>query len=276
MKKEKGTISKELLLLCGISGILLFTFLFFMIPKKDEAVLATDADSFLSIDFLLQKFYELGENKTNNIPIKRDLVKYKDKKLIAFTFDDGPKTSTTNLLLDGLDKYDAKVTFFTSGTRIVRNKEVMKKAYLSGHDIGSHTYSHKNLFRLKNKNIVDEITKNNNLIQEIIGVTPSYLRPPYGNVNKRINGLTDMYIVCWDIDSLDWKYKNRDKIKEKIVKNAHDGGIVLLHDIYEESVMGAFLAMEELEREGYAFVTISEMVELKGISLDKNSIYYHF
>lgn len=276
MKKENLGISKKLLFLFTVSGILLFILFIFKVDKKDATVLANDTTSFPNMNSFFQKLYPLKNEDSSTTPFKRDLTKYKDKKLIAFTFDDGPRSSTTNLLLDGLDQYDAKVTFFTSGTRISKNKEAMKRAYLSGHDIGSHTYSHKNLFRLKNQNILNEISKNNDAIKEVIGVTPIYLRPPYGNVNKRINGLTDMYIICWDIDSLDWKYKNRNKIKDKIVKNAHDGGIVLLHDIYEESIMGAFLAMEELERDGYAFVTISEMVELKGLFLDKDSIYYHF
>lgn len=276
MKKEKIMVYKKVIFLLVVSTILLFILAFFSIDKKENTVLASNTHSILNIRSILEKFYDISNEQTKNTPLKRDLSKYQGKKLIAFTFDDGPNSATTNLLLDGLEKYDAKVTFFISGTRISKNKEVIKKAYLEGHDIGSHTYSHKNLFRLKNSNILNEINKNNDSIREIIGSNPIYLRPPYGNVNKRINGLTDMYVICWDIDSLDWKYKNRNKIKDRILKTAHDGGIVLLHDIYEESIMGAFMAMEELEKQGYVFVTISEMVELKGITLDSDDVYYHF
>ncbi len=279
MKRKNLSTRNKVIIFLGMFMILLsIPILFTKASKKiDYKVLEKES---LSISTILEKnnfFSKWKENNENlEIPLKRDLSKYKAKKLIAFTFDDGPKSSTTNLLLDGLDKYDARVTFFIAGTRVSKNTDVIKKAYLAGHDIGSHTYNHKNLFQLKSKNIQEEINKTNEAIKSVIGVSPIYLRPPYGNVNKRINSLTDMYIVCWDVDSLDWRYKNRDKIKEKIVKNAHDGAIVLLHDIYEESVMGAFLAMEELEKEGYAFVTISEMVELKGIELDYDSVYYQF
>ena len=77
------------------------------------------------------------------------------------------------------------------------------------------------------------------------------------------------------IDTEDWRYKDAEKIKENIVSHAHDGAIILLHDIYETSVEGALLAMEELQNE-YAFVTIDEMIELKGITLDKTKSYFNF
>ena len=85
-----------------------------------------------------------------------------------------------------------------------------------------------------------------------------------------------MHTIHWNIDSLDWQLKNRELIKEEIVKYAHDGAIVLLHDIYRESVEGALLAMAELEKEGYAFVTISEMAKLKEKELDYTSTYFGF
>ena len=78
----------------------------------------------------------------------------------------------------------------------------------------------------------------------------------------------------WDLDTEDWKNKDKDRIADYIVSNAHDGSIVLLHDLYETSVDGALLAMERLEKEGYAFVTIDEMIKIKDIQLDINKNYY--
>lgn len=83
-----------------------------------------------------------------------------------------------------------------------------------------------------------------------------------------------MYNILWDLDTEDWKYKDKDRIANYIVDNAHDGAIVLLHDLYETSVDGALLAMERLEKEGYAFVTIEELALLKNIKLDKTKSYY--
>ena len=84
-----------------------------------------------------------------------------------------------------------------------------------------------------------------------------------------------MYTILWNIDTEDWKYKDAQKIKDNILNHAHDGAIILLHDIYNTSVEGALLAMEELKDE-YAFVTIDEMIELKNIQLDKNKSYFNF
>ena len=85
-----------------------------------------------------------------------------------------------------------------------------------------------------------------------------------------------MHIIEWGIDTLDWKTKDKELIAKEIVDNAYDGAIVLLHDIYEFSVEGALLAMERLEQEGYAFVTISEMAKLKNITLDYTTLYHRF
>lgn len=209
-------------------------------------------------------------------PGYRDLEQFKDKKLIAFTFDDGPNNKTTSRLLDGLGEYNAKVTFFVLGSRVENNKEVLKKAYEEGNQIGSHTYNHLNLFLLNDEEILSEVNATNSVVEEVIGVRPNLLRPPYGNINDHIKSLANMHIINWDVDTEDWKLKDRNLIKDKILADAHDGAIVLLHDIYTESVEGALLAMKELEKENYAFVTIEEMVQLRGVNLDYDTTYFNF
>ena len=222
-----------------------------------------DNDSNTSIDTIIK-------------PGSRDILQFKDKKLIAFTFDDGPNNSTTSRLLDGLDDYNAKVTFFVLGSRVNNNKEVLKRAYEEGNQIGSHTYNHLNLFLLNDEEILREISDTNAVVEDVIGIRPTLLRPPYGNVNENIKLLSNMHIINWDVDTEDWKLKNRYLIRDKILEDAHDGAIVLLHDIYRESVEGALLAMAELEKQNYAFVTIEEMVQLRGVTLDYDTTYYNF
>ncbi len=207
---------------------------------------------------------------------KRDLKQFEGKKLLAFTFDDGPSNQSTNKLLDNLDKYNARVTFFVLGSRVEKYQQSLKRAYEMGNQIGSHTYSHSNLYKLKKEEIQEEMQKTNTEIKNIIGENVKLLRPPYGNIDLEMKKITNLYTILWDIDPKDWKYKDKEKIANNIVENAHDGGIVLLHDIYMTSIDGALLAMERLEKEGYAFVTIDEMIELKGIKLDRNKTYFHF
>ena len=217
------------------------------------------------------KYSEKDNIKQDN---NRDLKEFSNKKLIAFTFDDGPSYIGTNKLLDNLDKYNARVTFFVLGSRVNNYKDTLTKAYKMGNTIGSHTYSHSNLLKLDNYSVMDEIKKTNETIKNITGSETIYLRPPYGNINSDIKNISNMYTILWDLDTEDWKYKDKDRIADYIVSNAHDGAIVLLHDLYETSVDGALLAMERLEKEGYAFVTIDEMIKIKDIQLDINKNYY--
>lgn len=231
------------------------------------------------INQLLKKQYKIEEKENKKEPIipeKRDSSKYKNKKLIAFTFDDGPSSITTNHLLDGLKQYDAKVTFFVLGNRVETNQAILKRAYQEGHEIGSHTYNHRNLLLLNNYARIQEIKETNQAIENIIGIKPTLLRPPYGNINEETKKISNMHIIEWGIDTLDWKTKDKELIAKEIVDNAYDGAIVLLHDIYEPSVEGALLAMERLKQEGYAFVTISEMAQLKNIELDYTTLYHRF
>ena len=218
----------------------------------------------------------LKYSKKNNIKQdnNRNLKEFSNKKLIAFTFDDGPSYIGTNKLLDNLDKYNARVTFFVLGSRVENYKDTLTKAYKMGNTIGNHTYSHSNLLKLDNYSVMDEIKKTNETIKNITGSETIYLRPPYGNINSDIKNISNMYTTLWDLDTEDWKNKDKDRIADYIVSNAHDGSIVLLHDLYETSVDGALLAMERLEKEGYAFVTIDEMIKIKDIQLDINKNYY--
>ena len=227
-------------------------------------------------DDLLKEEYKKEKTSVKIERKTRDISKYKNSKVIAFTFDDGPNTPTTKILLDNLDKYDAKVTFFVLGNRVDNNKDIMKKAYQEGNDIASHTYSHKDLTTLKDRNLKKEVERTNKKIKKVIGVEPVYLRPPYGSINDHVREQMIMHTICWNIDSLDWKTKNRKKIKKEIVSHAEDGSVVLLHDIYKESVYGALLAMKELKKKGYNFVTITEMAELKNVDLGYDKTYYGF
>ncbi len=227
--------------------------------------------------YLKEEYRDSTKDETvvKEVPDIRDLSQFKDKKLIAFTFDDGPSSNNTNLLLDNLDKYNARVTFFVLGSRVDSNKEVIKRAYLQGNDIGSHTYNHRNLNLLNDSEVISEVEKTNDKIKEIIGVKPTLLRPPYGNLTNHRKELVNMHTILWDIDPLDWKYKNKNRVADEIIEHAHDGAIILLHDIYKSSVDGALLAMEELEKQGYAFVTITEMAQLRGIDLDYQTSYFN-
>ena len=214
--------------------------------------------------------------ETSKTVPKRNLEQFRGKQLVAFTFDDGPNSETTNKLLDNLDKYNARVTFFVVGNRINNNTDTLKRAYDMGNQIGSHSYSHRNFFKIDETKILEEVQNTNNVIKEVIGVEPTIIRPPYGNTNSDIKSIYNMYTIIWNLDTEDWKSKDADKIVEYILNNVHDGAIILLHDIYDTSIDATLRAMEILEQEGYAFVTIDEMAQIKNVELDKNTNYHYF
>lgn len=257
------------------------SFIYFNNENKDyveHSLLLVYNDLYELLD-LTQKEIESIKNIDNiNMsiePIKRDLTKYKNKKLIALTFDDGPSVYT-KYLLDELNKRDAKVTFFVIGNKVNEYADTISKAYLDGHQIGNHTYNHKNLFYLNDDNIRTEINKTNELIYNIIGVYPNVLRVPYGNVNYKIKNIAKMNNISWNIDTLDWKYKNVNTLYKRIINKASDGDIVLLHDIFKTSIKAVLKAIDTLKEQGYEFVTIDEMAYLKEINMDYNKTYFYF
>ncbi|MBQ7595151.1 MAG: polysaccharide deacetylase family protein, partial [Clostridia bacterium] len=207
----------------------------------------------------------------------RDLSQFKGKKLIAITFDDGPAgADSTGKLLDNLDKYNARVTFFVVGNRVANYASTLKREYEMGNQIGSHSYTHANLAKLSEQKIKDEISKTDSAIKKVIGVEPDCMRPPYGSINDTVKKVVGKHIITWSIDTLDWKYKNAETVCNNIVNKAFDGAIVLLHDLYPTSVEGALKAMKILQEKGYAFVTVDELAELRGVKMSNSKVYNNF
>lgn len=207
----------------------------------------------------------------------RDYSEFKGKKLIAITFDDGPAgDESTGKLLDNLDKYNARVTFFVVGNRVAKYASMLKREYEMGNQIGNHSYSHPNLTKLSESEIKSQIAKTNDEIKKVIGIKPTCMRPPYGSMNASVKSSVGMPLITWSIDTLDWKRKDAQAVSDHIIEKAYDGAVVLLHDLYPTSVEGALSAMETLKDEGYAFVTIDELAKFRGVKMAESKVYYSF
>ena len=251
--------------------------------NENEVIINLKYNEFKETFYLdTQKEYELAEAERieeerlaaeKALPQKRDLTKYLDKKVIAITFDDGPSSKCTPILLEELKKRDARVSFFMVGNMAKNNQDIVKKAYEDGHTIGSHTYSHKNLKKLKKDDVINEIESANNIISEIIQKPLDFLRPPYGNYNSKILSYVDMTFILWNVDTEDWKHKDAEYVSNYIVNNAKDGDIILLHDLYETSINGAIQAIDQLIPQNFAFVSLEELAEIKSITLEKHTAY---
>lgn len=212
-------------------------------------------------------------NKTNyeyDVVINRKIDK--SKKMIALTFDDGPNYNTSKII-DVLNKYDIKATFFVLGSRAINNKDILKKMADSGMEIGNHTYNHLLLTKYDENKIRSEIEDTSEVIYSATKKKPKLLRPSYGSVNNKIKKVANMPIIIWDIDTLDWKYHNSKRITSRVVNKVRDGDIILMHDIYSASLNALSNIIPILQDNGYEFVTIDELFYYKGISLENGKVY---
>lgn len=182
------------------------------------------------------------------------------EKYVAITFDDGPDGKTTENLLEGLKERGVVATFFIVGENIEGNEEVIKKMYEEGHLIGNHTYSHINLMQTDMKKSLEEIEKTNEKIYEITGYYPQYIRAPYGKYDRQLEDNVDMIPVFWDVDPNDWNTKDCGKVVRTVVDSVSDGDIILMHDIYNSSVVAALEIIDELRQRGYVFVTVDQII----------------
>ncbi|MDO5349202.1 MAG: polysaccharide deacetylase family protein [Lachnospiraceae bacterium] len=181
-------------------------------------------------------------------------------KTIALTFDDGPHKIWTPVLLDGLKERGVKVTFFLMGENIPGNEEIVKRMQSEGHLIGNHSYRHIQLTRAGMEETCQAFERTGQMIEELTGTRPQYVRPPYGDWNEELECRTNLTTVLWNVDSMDWSYQNRNRIVSKVCREVEDGDIILMHDIFQSSQEAALDIIDCLLAEGWQFVTVDELV----------------
>lgn len=194
-------------------------------------------------------------------------------KLVALTFDDGPGPYTSRLL-DGLKERGIEVTFFMVGSSVSRYPELVKRMYQEGHQLANHSYDHPDFTGLSDSEIRSQISRTNALLDKAAGAGSTYMvRAPYGSTNSRVRSVVGAPLTYWSVDPQDWKDRNATTVKNRVVSNAHDGAIILLHDIHSTSVDGALAAIDVLLDEGYEFVTVREMFRRRGVALENGVSY---
>lgn len=196
-------------------------------------------------------------------------------KMIALTYDDGPSNLITNRVLDFLEKYGAKATFFVVGSRIDAHHEPLQRAVKLGCEIGNHTFGHVDLPSYEKEEIIAEISKTNNLVKKYTGVTPKLARAPGGSTDPNSRKAVGMPFIYWSIDTRDWETRNPALIIAHVKNEACDGSIILMHDIYEATAEATQTIVPWLINEGYQLVTVSELMRYRGIKLQKGVTYYN-
>lgn len=179
---------------------------------------------------------------------------------IALTFDDGPSPHCTGRLLDGLKKRGVKATFFLIGMYAEDNPDLVKRLYDEGHLIGNHTYHHVDITKKSDEEARKEIADTDKAISAITGEHVEYMRPPFGVWQKNLELEMDVMPVMWSVDPLDWTTENTDEIVNRVVTETEENDIILLHDCYDSSVDAALRIVDILEKKGFEFVTVDELI----------------
>jgi len=197
-----------------------------------------------------------------------------DAPVLAVTFDDGPNDLITPRVIDALNERGIRATFFMMGYLVEKHPEVVDYAYSSGHQIASHGWDHDvQLTRLSDESLQYQVDATAQAIRNIIGEDPAYLRPIYGTIDAKTAAKIHTPIILWTIDPRDWDLRDAEKVKQEILDTVFDGGVLLLHDLYDTTLEGAMAAFDELLAEGWRFVTLEEYYELYGMELQPGTVY---
>ncbi|MGN0575839.1 MAG: polysaccharide deacetylase family protein [Ruminococcus sp.] len=208
--------------------------------------------------------------------IESDNISAEESKLIALTFDDGPNTTTTNEVLDILEKYNATASFFLVGNNINEESAVtVKRAYDMGCEIDNHSKTHPNMSGLSEQEIIEEIEYVDNYVYEIIGEYPKFFRPPYIDTSQLMYDVIDKSFIC-GIGCSDYLDSvTAEERSDTIISSAKDGLIVLLHDAQGnyQTVEALETIIPALQADGYEFVTLTELFERQGEQPKENILY---
>lgn len=258
--------------------------------EKESSTVSSDASNKLEIKELTPKetyysrirsYITVGEENiygewsdTQKAEIKEKYVVGADidpnKPMVALSFDDGPgypydgNDNPTMQILDILEKYGARATFFMCGSRINSlNEECLKREIELGCEIGSHTYDHSNYGK---KVTAKDISKNTEVIKKACGQAPTIFRCPGGMMSSTIQEeckKEGMPIAYWSVDTEDWKSRNPKSICSIAQKQVYDGAIILMHDIYPTTAQALKKIVPQLIKDGYQIVTVTEMLTVK-------------
>lgn len=216
---------------------------------------------------------ESSQESQEQVPAGRQIDP--SKPMVALTFDDGPFAPVGNQIMDCLAQYGGRATFFVVGSRASSYPVELQRMVAEGHEIGNHTYDHKNLTRLNGTQIQREINLCDDAVQSACGVRPGLVRTPGGSKNGTVLANVHAPVILWSIDTRDWKTRNAAKTVNAVMSQVRDGDIVLMHELYPQSGAAALEIIPRLTAAGYQLVTVSEMAALRG-GVTPGGVYTHF
>ncbi|MGI6004837.1 MAG: polysaccharide deacetylase family protein [Christensenellales bacterium] len=204
-----------------------------------------------------------GDAQAGQAPREPDASAGSADKVVALTFDDGPSERMPQIVRV-LEEHEATGTFFIVGSMVGKKGGMIAEAYEKGFEIASHTYAHKKLSRLSQKEIRKEVTKTEDVLKEYCGQDTFLQRAPYGVIPEKVTSALERQWVQWDVDPQDWKEdQTPETIAQNVMDNVKDGSVILLHDHREHTIEALEKLIPRLKEEGYRFVTVSRLIEME-------------
>lgn len=273
MKKTSNLILLMLLTSCsnGSASISNST-----IPSTSDSNIPSNTST-SNTEYDNEKYWDVSNTDISHID--------KENRLICFTFDDGPITSTANQLLDVFDSFnknyasegfEAHGTFFYKGININEsNRSTIERAISSGFQIGNHTVNHKHLETLPAREINKEVNGTLESLNELVQINEALVRLPFGTYNDIVLDTINYPMINWTngLDTLDWNGKSSEEIFDTVINNLCDGGIVLMHEGYQTTISAIKKLLPALYERGYQVVTINEYCKVRDIKLERHKVY---
>lgn len=186
-----------------------------------------------------------------------------EEKKVAISFDAAWGDQYTDGILDILDKYNVKTTFFLVGFWVDKYPDAVKKISERGHEVENHSTTHPHMSKLTEEQIATELNTTGDKIEKITGKKPKLFRPPFGDYNNRLietGKANGYYTIQWDVDSLDWKELGAQPVVDRVTRNVKKGSIVLFHNNAKYVLEYLPLVIERLQKQGYEIVPISQLI----------------
>ena len=218
---------------------------------------------------VLSSFFTIGVKGSNDCDVDIYYKKENSYMKIALTFDDGPHPRYTAQILDVLDEYNIKATFFVVGVNAKYYPDALESVIKRGHEIGNHTYTHPHVSCLNTGTLTQEVEGCESTIYGITDYKTKLFRPPEGMIDADVRTVLrnlDYKVILWDIDTRDWAHESPEKICENVVTNITSGDIILMHDYVSHNsptVEAIKLFIPVLIEKGYKFVVVSELIGLE-------------
>ena len=220
--------------------------------------------------------YTVGLNQpaTTVVAQKRELPIYsveRDDKVVSISFDASWGADKTIPILDILDQYGVKTTFFLVGGWVDKYPDMVKEIFARGHEIGNHSNTHPQMSKLGEEGIRDELRMMSDKVEKLTGVRPTLFRPPYGDYNNRVVQVSraeGYEAVQWSIDSLDWKDRGTQDIIKRCTYKVENGDIVLFHNDSNDIVNALPTVIQHYQGLGYTIVPVGQLILTGDYTID--------